>query len=290
MRRFVALLGILCANYLAAQLPRPGVLPHEWRTSGPKCVEIPEFQVHEYNADFFILRQSGCTNFEKPFLYLLFGNDRALLVDSGAGEVDVAAAVEGVRRHWLKSRGRETIPLVVAHSHAHGDHIAGDAQLRRLPNTTALAPSLDAVRKFFRISDWPHQIVTFDLGGRVLDIVPIPGHEPASIAIYDRQTAVLLTGDTLYPGRLFVDDDRAYIESITRLVHFTASHPVAHILGCHIENTRIPFVDFPPGTIFQPDEHELALGRAHLLELHDALQAMSGTIVTRALRDFVIVP
>jgi hydroxyacylglutathione hydrolase len=52
---------------------RPGVLPKSWLLGGPKCVEIPEFQIHEYNEDFYILRQSGCSNYEKPFLYLLFG-------------------------------------------------------------------------------------------------------------------------------------------------------------------------------------------------------------------------
>src|SRR5882762_2251077 len=35
---------------------RPGVLPKAWLLGGPKCVEIPEFQVHEYNEDLYILR------------------------------------------------------------------------------------------------------------------------------------------------------------------------------------------------------------------------------------------
>jgi len=26
-----------------------GVLPAKWTTGGPKCMEIPEWQVHEYN-------------------------------------------------------------------------------------------------------------------------------------------------------------------------------------------------------------------------------------------------
>ena len=42
-------------------------------------MEVPDWQVHEYNADFYILRESGCTNYEKPFLYLIFGKDKALL-------------------------------------------------------------------------------------------------------------------------------------------------------------------------------------------------------------------
>jgi hypothetical protein len=35
-----------------------------------------------------------------------------------------------------------------------------------------------------------------------------------------------------------------------------------------------PYVDYPEGTTYQLDEHVLELGRAHLLELQDALDRM----------------
>ena len=63
----------------------PGTLPLKWATGGPNCMELPDWQVREYNPDFYILRQSGCTHYEKPFLYLLFGSDKALLVDAPKG-------------------------------------------------------------------------------------------------------------------------------------------------------------------------------------------------------------
>ena len=85
-----------------------------------------------------------------------------------------------------------------------------------------------------------------------------------------------MTGDTLYPGRLYVRDGAAFTASIRRLVAFTLDKPVAHILGAHVENTRTPYLDYPEGTTYQPDEHALELGRAHLLELNDALAAMHG--------------
>ncbi|HEY6138233.1 MAG TPA: MBL fold metallo-hydrolase [Thermoanaerobaculia bacterium] len=291
MKHTAAALLLLCAAARADDASlRAGTLPRAWNPSGPKCIEVPQFQVHAYNEDFVILRQSGCTNYEKPFLFLLFGKSRALLLDTGAGGVDVAREVRGVIDDWRRRTGRDSLPLVVAHSHAHGDHIAGDAQMRALPGTTVVEPTLVAVSNFFGFTDWPNQIVPFDLGARVLDIIPIPGHEATSIAVYDRQTGVLLTGDTLYPGRLYVHDGPAFIRSIRRLVTFTDKRPVAHILGCHIENTRTPFVDYPVGTVYQPDEHELALGRAHLLELDRALQAMGGTVTAATLRDFSIRP
>ena len=78
--------------------------------------------------------------------------------------------------------------------------------------------------------------------------------------------------------------------SIQRLVAFTRGKPIAHILGAHIENARTPFVDYPEGTKYQPDEHALELGRAHLLELNDALSQMDGHVVRQVLRDFTIWP
>lgn len=63
------------------------------------------------------------------------------------------------------------------------------------------------MKPFFGIAHWPEEIVPYDLGGRVLDIISIPGHDVNSIAVYDRQTGVLLTGDSLYPGRVYVNGD-----------------------------------------------------------------------------------
>src|SRR5687768_977690 len=56
-----------------------GSLPAAWIRGGPDCGEEPDIQVHRYGASTFILRQSLCTSFEAPFLYLLFGEDRVLL-------------------------------------------------------------------------------------------------------------------------------------------------------------------------------------------------------------------
>jgi len=290
------ILGCIAASAYA-QAPEPdggsvsrGAMPRAWRVSGPDCRGQPAFEVHRYNPDLYILRESGCSDFEKPFLYLLFGRDRAMLLDTGAGNTDVDRVVRGILDSWLERHRRESLPLIVAHTHAHPDHIAGDEQLRRLPHTTLVAPNLDAVRAFFGIARWPTQIVTFDLGARPLDIIPIPGHEASSIAIYDRVTGILFTGDTLYPGRLYVDDAPAYVDSIRRLVAFTDGKIVTEVLGNHIEETRTPYLDYPIGTVYQPDEHPLALGRAHLLELNAALAAMHGKLRRMALRDFTVWP
>ena len=284
------------SSLIASQLAQPdgggverGTLPASW-TTGASCPETPAFHTHAYNDDFIILRQSGCTNFEKPFLYLLFGGRSALLVDTGAQSADVSGAVHAAMKDRSARLNERTLPLIVVHSHGHGDHVAGDSQFQNALETTLVAATPEALQQFFHLRNWPNEIGSFDLGDRVIDIVPIPGHQPASIAIYDRKTGVLLTGDTLYPGRLYVRDGAAYVASIHRLVEFTRGKVVTHVLGAHIENARTPYVDYPEGTTYQPDEHPLELGRAHLLELDQELQQMNGQIVRRAMRDFTIWP
>src|SRR5262245_56037105 len=250
---------------------RSGTLPKVWLLGGPKCVEIPEFQVHEYNEDFYILRQSGCSNFEKPFLFLLFGKSKVLLLDTGAGKTQIAQVVKKIISQWLTRNKQESTQLIVAHTHAHNDHTGGDDEIKGLPRTTLVVPKLDAVQSFFGIKNWPEEIAQYDLGDRVLDVIPIPGHEATSIAIYDRQTAILFTGDTLYPGRLYVKDQVQFVNSIQRLVDFTQNKIVAHILGNHIENSRTPYLDYKVGTVYQPDEQSLELGRGGLMELNQVL-------------------
>jgi len=301
MSRSLVFVGVVCAALSCARGPRtsdqtghlePGRLPDSFYAGGADCGSVPHIRVHAYNPDFFILRQAACTNFEKPFLYLIFGRERALLLDTGAGHVDVVGPVDTLVRSWAAQHAGAGAPmeLVVAHSHAHGDHVAGDSQFVRRPETTVVGRDTASVRAFFKIARWPEDSATIDLGGRVLDVLPIPGHQPASIAVYDRRTGVLLTGDTFYPGRLYVRDTAAFAVSIDRLARFTRSHDVAHLLGAHIEQTRTPFRDYPQGTVDQPDEHVLALGRAELFELDSVVKTMRGRMTRTPLAHVTIWP
>src|SRR5262245_31474056 len=78
-------LRIICSQTVSTNIGvmERGVMPARWTDQEASCDKAPAFRIHEYNSTFFILRQSGCTNFEKPFLYLLFGTKEALLVDTG---------------------------------------------------------------------------------------------------------------------------------------------------------------------------------------------------------------
>ena len=267
-----------------------GRFPIRWTPEQPDCSGVPPFHVHAYNPAFFILRQSGCTHFEKPFLYLVLGTREAMLIDTGAGNADAAPCVDDILRDDAARAGRAPLPLLVVHSHGHSDHVAGDAAFRDRPGVRLVDATDPAVIRFFGLSGWPDGAAEYDLGSRILDVFPIPGHGPASLAFYDRRTGILLTGDVVYPGRLYVRDDAAFRASIDRLVAFTAARDVTHVLGCHIENSSTPFVDYPEGTMHQPDEHVLELGRAHLLEVQAALREMKGAVVQRVLRDLTIWP
>jgi len=66
--------------------------------------------------------------------------------------------------------------------------------------------------------------------------------------------------------------------------------PVAHLLGNHIEESSTPYLDYPVGTMYQPNEHELQLARGSLLELDEALTSMHGSPKRLALRDFSVWP
>jgi hydroxyacylglutathione hydrolase len=289
------------AQIARAQLPqpdggniRPGDLPKEWMTGGPKCMENQEWQVHEYNRDLYILRQSGCTDYEKPFLYLLFGEERALLLDTGSRNGNLVPTLQRVVKNWLQRTKRETIPLVVVHTHSHSDHVAGDAGVQAMHDpgipVTFVPAEVEATKRLYKIAHWPDDIGHIDLGNRPIDVIPIPGHDSVAVALYDRTTAILFSGDSLYPGRLYIHDFADFQKSTERMIQFTEGKVVAHILGNHIEETRTPYLDYPVGTMYQPNEHELSLSRGALLELEDALVSLHDKPARLALRDFSIWP
>lgn len=286
---FIAATSACTHNRAASSGGERGQLPASWYAGGADCGRLPAFRVAAYNADFFILRQPACTNYEKPFLYLIFGRDRALLFDTGAPTIDVATPVDTLMRGWAARHGQTSLGLVVAHSHAHGDHVAGDSQFVRRAGATVVGRDSASVRAFFGIQHWPDDFGSIDLGDRVLDVIPIPGHQPASIALYDRRTGILLTGDTFYPGRLYVRDTAAFARSIERLSRFVRGHHITHMLGAHVEQTSTPFVDYPIGTKDQPNEHGLDLTPTQFFELDSAVQSMRGKF-RRALRDVTIWP
>src|SRR5258708_20430386 len=106
------------------------------------------------------------------------------------------------------------------------------------------------MQQVFGIKKWPEDIGAIDLGGRGIDVIPIPGHDQLGVAFYDRQTGVLLTGDSLYPGRLYVPDFAAFTRSTDRLGEFTNGKGITPILCLHIEPSPTPYFDYPIRSLY----------------------------------------
>lgn len=260
----------------------------------PKHDKAPEIQVHEYNEHTVILRQNKSVHYEGPFLYLLFGDERALLLDTGATPeaeyFPLRQVVDELIGAWLERNPRERYGLVVGHTHSHGDHVAGDVQFTDRPETVIVGREQPEVAAFYGFGNWPEDIVELDLGGRVVDVIAGPGHQVAATVFYDRKTELLLTGDSLYPGRLYVRDWPAFVATVDRLVRFCETRPVSHVLGCHIEMTSEPGKDYPLGTTYQPEEPPLELTVEHLHVLRRALADIGDTPAMRRLPEFIIWP
>lgn len=191
---------------------------------------------------------------------------------------------------WRENTPGPPLQLIVAHTHSHGDHTAHDSQFRGQENTIFIDSNLEDVKKIFGFQNWPEETKFFDLGNLALDIIPIPGHTNDSIAIYDRSSQTLLSGDTLYPGRLHSSNWNSFRDSIARLKKFSETHPIAQILGAHVEMMQQKGKDFPSESTHHPNEHALPLQAQHLNELYEAIQKMGDSPHREIHDDFIIDP
>jgi hydroxyacylglutathione hydrolase len=247
----------------------------KWIHGSPDCEHPtdPPLQVVAVDDDTFVIRQSKCVNFEAPFLCLLVGSERALLHDTGATEDADLFPIRRTVDELLEGRRLE---LTITHSHGHGDHRAGDAQFTDLPAGSIAPIGAVGVAAFLGIEDWPEGRATLDLGDRLVDVIPAPGHLDDHVILFDRTHGLLLSGDALLPGTLTVRDWTAYRESVRRLARFaretdTRGNPIRQILGGHIEmSTRGELYEL--GTTYQPDEAPLPLSVDDLFTLDEALE------------------
>jgi hydroxyacylglutathione hydrolase len=255
----------------------PGSLDVHWDEGSSDCKTShqPPLQLHAYNRQTFIFRENLCSTFEGPFLYLLIGSTKALLIDTG----DVADAkqmplADTVMR-LLPGDGASKLPLLVVHTHRHFDHRAGDGQFAQMPGVQVVGFDLDSVRRFYNFTAWPNGLAQIDLGNRTVDVIPSPGHNETEVTFYDRDTALLFTGDFLMPARLLIDDAKADLASAQRVAGFAQDRPVSYILGGHIELDETGNT-FPWESDFHPREHVLQLTKDDLLALPAAVGSFNG--------------
>ncbi len=255
-----------------------GSLDMRWHPGEEQCspANSGRIEAHAFDESTIVIRQNPCVDFEANFLYLLIGESRALLVDTGATEdaqtnAGLVEMVDGYRRRPDGAK----LPLTVVHTHRHSDHRAGDAAFAKLPGVDVAPIDSAGMRGFLKLVDWPNGTATLDLGNRMVDVLPAPGHHEDHVVLYDRRTQLLFTGDFLLPGRLLVDDIDAYETSARRVAEFVAKNPVSHVLGAHIELDATGEL-YPHGATLHANERALALTAADVKGLPAALAGFNG--------------
>lgn len=219
------------------------------------CDRLPRpaysnFKKHETSTDWFEVYEiePGVWAIYEPFQwqevisYLIIGSDSAVLFDTGNGMGNIKAIVDQLTAK----------PIQVLNSHSHFDHIGGNHQFKNILSpatefstansrgnesqqvkTEASAAALckglpvGVTEENHRIQ--PYSITArindgdiIDLGSRKLEVLFIPGHTDDSIALLDRDSGLLWTGDSFYEGPIWLffpeTDLAAYKKSLARLV------------------------------------------------------------------------
>ena len=261
----------------AAELT-PGAWDVQWDAGAAACpADRPRdpIQVHRYNAQTFVLREKLCATWEAPFIYLLIGAKQALLIDTGDLADPAAMPLESTVMSLLPGEAGAKLPLIVVHSHGHLDHRAGDPQFEHVTGVQLVPSDLPHVREYFGFAQWPKGTSVMDLGDRMIDVLPAPGHHRAQLVFYDRNTGLVLSGDFLLPGRLLVENFADYAASAQRVADFLQDRPVSYVLGGHIEKDRAGAL-FTWEATNHADEHALQLSKADVEQLPEALRKFNG--------------
>ena len=206
-----------------------------------------DYLVWAYNRETIIFRESLRNTYEGNFFYLLLDTDRnnnisaGILIDSGTGYADLKPYITPVI---------DTGKLIVVSTHSHWDHFGGHRHFIGMEDIELLGykpeekynpyPDYDlaGLQSFFGLKDWPDKHAKYSVGRRDLIIIPIPGHTPDSIAIYDYKEKILFTGDTVTPGMIFIENWTDALNSLSRLDEFTRRHKVKWLLGGHVEMSK----------------------------------------------------
>jgi glyoxylase-like metal-dependent hydrolase (beta-lactamase superfamily II) len=236
------------------------LLPHpEYKYLERVRVPDPWFEVYKVAPETFAIYEPHQS--EEVISYLILGQQRAILFDTGMGISDIRAVTKQLAR----------LPIIVLNSHTHNDHVGGnwqfdtiysmdtdfsrqnakgsvdDAEAELAPGQICgtLPKNFDPATYRTRpwtISKYIHNGDKIDLGSRTIEVLSTPGHTPDAITLFDRGNGLLFTGDTYYPATIWLyrpeTDFSAYAESIARLAVFAPQ--VKTVLGAH----NVPFA--PP--------------------------------------------
>jgi glyoxylase-like metal-dependent hydrolase (beta-lactamase superfamily II) len=219
----------------------PNAIPRKSNEQLEKIESVSSwFVIYKINDATFALLEPF--HFEEAVSYLLIGENKAMLFDTGMGVVSIKEEVEALTEK----------DVFVLNSHTHYDHVGGNYEFtnvwafdndyeiqrlikgdyseNRLTNfedskiCADLPISFDKDKYHIKpstVSKKIKHLERIDLGDRTLIVHHTPGHSPASICIQDLQYKLLFTGDTLYPGEIYLDLDGSdfgtYVKSIDYL-------------------------------------------------------------------------
>ena len=126
--------------------------------------------------------------------FLLIGTNKALLVDSGMNTPNAKDIVSELTN----------LPIILINTHGDMDHISGNDLFEEFylgVNEIDYYKTKHKVNnRIIPIND--NEII--DLGNRRIKVINLPGHTPGSIALLDINNRVLIGGDSIQNGRIFM--------------------------------------------------------------------------------------
>lgn len=211
------------------------------------------FTVEEIDRETFAISEYG--HWEKVHSYLLLGEEKAALIDTGLG-------IDNIKRITDQLT---SLPIVVFTTHVHWDHIGGHNQYEDIFIHEAEEDwlingikklSIEQIRKdvarditkpvpntFNPDTYSPFQGIptallhdgdNINIGNRELIIYHTPGHSPGHISIFDNKKGYLYTGDLLYEGTIYAHYPTTNPEDlINSLEKITEILNVKKIYGAH---------------------------------------------------------
>jgi hypothetical protein len=249
-------------------------------------------QVHRYNEHTYMLRQNPAIHWEAPFMYLLFGNDRAVLLDAGAtAEAEYFPLLDTVNEliaRWEVANGKSGTQLMVLPLGNDFSQIQGVEQFTGRPNTVVVEPGAAGWKKYLELDNKVAGQGELELGGRKLSVVATPGLSDNAISLYDPYSDLLFTGNSFYAGRLVIRDFDAYKSSLKRLLELTSNVPVHMILGGRIEMSDYPGVDYILRSNYRPREASLQLDLAALEDASRIVLLVNGAKDIRIHNQFIV--
>ncbi|MCH5248708.1 MAG: MBL fold metallo-hydrolase [Lachnospiraceae bacterium] len=143
--------------------------------------------------------------------FLLAGEKKALLIDSGM-QVHNAKEI---------AQGLVNLPIELLNTHGDIDHVGSNDEFESFYMNPAEASNYYNTQKktgtIIPVTDGD----IIDLGDRELEIITLPGHTPGSIAVLDKNNRVLISGDPIQDGNIFMfgvqREMHAYLLSLEKL-------------------------------------------------------------------------